>query len=256
MKVVILAGGMGTRLSEETVLRPKPMIEIGDKPILWHIMKIFSSYGHHEFIICLGYKGYMIKEYFLNYAMHNSDVTVDVASGQVEVHERATEPWRVTLVDTGLETMTGGRLKRIRRYLDVNPFFMTYGDGVGNIDIHALGEFHSRHGSLATITAVRPLGRFGSLSLSGTHVDQFKEKEAGGDGWINAGFFALSPKVIDLIQGDETVWEQEPLAELVRQRQLQAYRHEGFWQPMDTLRDKTQLSRMWEHSEAAWKTWQ
>jgi glucose-1-phosphate cytidylyltransferase len=255
MKVVILGGGRGTRLSEETVVRPKPMVEIGEKPILWHIMKTFSSFGHHEFIICLGYKGYIIKEYFLNYAMHNSDVTVDLASNRVEVHERAAEPWRVTLVDTGLETMTGGRIKRVRRYLGAEPFFMTYGDGVGNIDIAALEQFHSQHGSLATVTAVRPLGRFGSLVLSGTQVDQFREKEAGGDGWINAGYFVLSPKVIDFIHGDETVWEQEPLAELVRQGQVQAYRHEGFWQSMDTLRDKIQLNSLWDHSAAVWKTW-
>jgi glucose-1-phosphate cytidylyltransferase len=255
MKVVILAGGLGTRLSEVTVEKPKPMVEIGDKPILWHIMKMYSSFGFDEFVICLGYKGYLIKEYFLNYALHNSDVTVDVGNNSVDVLQRAAEPWRVTLVDTGLHTMTGGRLKRVRQHLGGETFLMTYGDGVADIDIAALVRFHERHGAMATITAVRPLARFGSLKLSGTSVTEFHEKAPGHAGWINAGFFVLSPEVIDLIEGDNTVWEQEPLEELARRGELQAFQHEGFWQPMDTLRDKLQLTRMWEEGAAPWKLW-
>jgi glucose-1-phosphate cytidylyltransferase len=256
MKVVILAGGLGTRLSEETVTKPKPMVEIGDKPILWHVMKIYSSFGYDDFIICLGYKGYMIKEYFLNYALHNSDVTVDIPENSVRVHHRAAEPWRVTLVDTGLETMTGGRLRRVRRYLDEQTFLMTYGDGVGDIDVADLVRFHNDHGRLATVTAVRPVGRFGTLTLAGTNVEDFQEKAPGEGGWINAGFFALSPKVIDFIGGDSTVWEREPLERLAHAGELQAYKHERFWQPMDTLRDRSQLTQMWEQGAAPWAVWQ
>ena len=255
MKVVILAGGMGTRLAEETSLRPKPMVEIGDRPIIWHIMKTYSAFGYHEFIICLGYKGYLIKEYFLNYALHNSDVTIDLKSGGIDVHQRALEPWRVTLVDTGLNTMTGGRLKRIGLHLKGEPFLMTYGDGVGNIDIPSLVEFHRAHGCLATVTAVHPLARFGSLKLAGAAVQKFEEKVPGDEGWINAGFFVLSPKVLDLIHGDETVWERAPLEQLAQMNQLRAFRHEGFWQPMDTLRDKLQLTEMWKQGTAPWRIW-
>jgi glucose-1-phosphate cytidylyltransferase len=255
MKVVILAGGMGTRLSEETIVRPKPMVEIGDKPILWHIMKLYSAFGHNDFIICLGYKGYVIKEYFLNYALHNSDVTLDLRKDAVEVHHRLTEPWRVSLIDTGLNTMTGGRLRRVREHIGDENFHMTYGDGLGDVKIGSLVEFHNQHGSLATITAVRPLGRFGSLKLSGTAVQEFVEKAPSEAGWINAGFFVLSPRVLDLIPGDETVWEGEPLERLAGLGQLKAYCHQGFWQPMDTLRDKLHLNRLWEQSQAPWKVW-
>lgn len=255
MKVVILAGGLGTRLSEETVVKPKPMVEIGDHPILWHIMKIYSSFGHHDFVICLGYKGHCIKEYFLHYALHNTDVTFDLGKESVEFHRQATEPWRVTLVDTGLHTMTGGRLRRIRQHLGDEPFFMTYGDGVGDVDIAKLERFHRAHGKLATVTAVRPLGRFGSLKLDGAMVERFEEKPPDEGGWINAGFFVLSPKVIDLIEGDQTVWEKEPLENLAQSGNLHAYQHTGFWQPMDTLRDKHQLERMWERGAAPWKLW-
>jgi glucose-1-phosphate cytidylyltransferase len=255
MKVVILAGGMGTRLSEETAVRPKPMVEIGEKPILWHIMKVYSAFGYNDFIICLGYKGYLIKEYFLNYSLHNSDVTLDLSKDAVHVHQRVADPWRVTLIDTGLDTMTGGRLKRVRPHIGDEIFLMTYGDGLGDVDIGGLVRFHSGHGHLATITAVRPLARFGSLKLSGTAVERFEEKAPGEAGWINAGFFVLSPRVFDMIQGDETVWEREPLEQLAGMGQLQAYCHEGFWQPMDTLRDKLQLSRLWEQGAAPWKIW-
>jgi glucose-1-phosphate cytidylyltransferase len=255
MKVVILAGGMGTRLAEETSSRPKPMVEIGDKPILWHIMKVYSSFGFHDFIICLGYKGYMIKEYFSNYGLHNSDVTFDLSKGSLEIHQTVTEPWRVTLIDTGLNTMTGGRLKRVRPHIGDDTFLMTYGDGVGDIDVPALVRFHQSHGCLATITAVRPLARFGTLKLAGTAVEEFQEKAPGESGWINAGFFVLSPKALDKIEGDETIWEREPLEHLSSSGQLQAYRHEGFWQPMDTLRDKLQLSDLWEQGNAPWKMW-
>ena len=255
MKVVILAGGAGTRLAEETATRPKPMVEIGDKPILWHIMKLYSFFGYDEFIICLGYKGYLIKEYFVNYALHNSDITVDLRENSIEVHQGAVEPWRVTLVDTGLDTMTGGRIKRVRDHVGEDSFLLTYGDGVGDINIRELVKFHSEHKCLATITAVRPQGRFGSLRLSGTTVVDFQEKAPGEGGWINAGFFVLSPKIVDLIGDDQTVWERAPLEQLAHSGQLQAYRHEGFWQPMDTLRDKMHLAQLWEHGTAPWKIW-
>lgn len=255
MKAVILAGGLGTRLSEETNLRPKPMVEIGGQPILWHIMKIFSSFGVTEFIICLGYKGYLIKEYFLNYRLHLSDVSVHVREGRVEFHASEAEDWTVTLVETGTQTMTGGRLKRIRPYLGDDDFLMTYGDGVADIDIAALLAFHRAHGRMATLTGVLPPGRFGALELDRDLVRSFREKPAGDGAQINGGFFVLSPKVIDLIAGDETIWEREPLEELARRKQLAAYPHQGFWQPMDTLRDKTHLEELWAGGQAPWKMW-
>lgn len=255
MKAVILAGGLGTRISEESHLRPKPMLEIGGKPILWHIMKIYASHGITEFVICLGYKGYVIKEYFANYFLHQSDVTFDVANNRMEVHQERAENWRVTLVDTGVDTMTGGRLKRVRKYLDDEPFCFTYGDGVADIDIGASIAQHRAHGSLATLTAIKPPGRFGALDLDGHHVASFQEKPDGDGGWINGGFFVLSPQVIDLIQGDDTTWEKEPLEHLAATRQLSFYRHSGFWQPMDTLRDKNHLNDLWASGQAPWKVW-
>jgi len=255
MKAVILAGGLGTRLSEESHLKPKPMIEIGGKPILWHIMKIYSHHGIHDFVICLGYKGYVIKEYFANYFLHMSDVTFDVASNRMEVHQHHVEPWRVTLVDTGPETMTGGRLRRVREYLNNETFCFTYGDGVSDIDIRALIEFHRMHGKLATITAIQPPGRYGALNLDGQSVTSFQEKPAGDGGWINGGFFVVEPNAIDLIAGDQTSWEQEPLTNLAASGQLMSYPHTGFWQAMDTLRDKTRLEELWAKGSAAWKCW-
>jgi glucose-1-phosphate cytidylyltransferase len=255
MKAVILAGGLGTRISEESHLRPKPMIEIGGKPILWHIMKIYSSHGIDEFIVCLGYRGYMIKEYFANYFLHMSDVTFDMAANRMEVHHASVEPWRVTLVDTGEDTMTGGRLKRVARYLDDKDFCFTYGDGVADVDISAQVAFHRAHGRLATLTAVQPPGRYGALTLKGDRVERFEEKPAGDGAWINGGFFVLSPKVIDLIDDDATHWERAPLERLAAAGQLSAFQHRGFWQPMDTLRDKTQLERLWAGDRAPWKCW-
>jgi glucose-1-phosphate cytidylyltransferase len=255
MKAVILAGGFGTRISEESHLRPKPMLEIGGKPILWHIMKIYAHHGINDFVICLGYKGYVIKEYFANYFLHESDVTFDLAHNRMEVHQERAESWRVTLVDTGLETMTGGRLKRVRKYLGDEEFCFTYGDGVADIDIGALIDTHHRHGCLATLTAIRPPGRFGALGLAGHQVQSFQEKPDGDGGWINGGFFVLSPKVIDLIDGDDTTWEKEPLETLASQGQLSFYQHSGFWQPMDTLRDKNQLNDLWASRRAPWKVW-
>ena len=255
MKAVILAGGMGTRISEETALRPKPMVEIGGKPILWHILKIYSAHGINDFVICLGYKGYMIKEYFANYFLHTSDVTFDMANNKMEVHSAHTEPWKVTLVDTGDETMTGGRLKRIQPYLGHDDFCFTYGDGVGDINIRELIAFHHSHGKLATLTATQPPGRFGSLRLNNTLVEGFQEKPQGDGGWINGGFFVLSPKVIDYIADDTTLWEREPMEGLARDGQLAAYQHDGFWQPMDTLRDKMLLQQLWESGSAPWKSW-
>ncbi|MBI2311647.1 MAG: glucose-1-phosphate cytidylyltransferase [Betaproteobacteria bacterium] len=254
-KAIILAGGMGTRLSEETEAKPKPMVEIGEKPILWHIMKIYSSFGINEFIICLGYKGYMIKEYFANYYLHMSDVTLDVAKNSMEVHHIRSEPWRISLVETGVDTMTGGRLRRVREYLGDEPFCMTYGDGVADIDIAKLVAHHRQGGRLATVTAVRPPARFGALDIQGHMVHAFQEKPLGGGSWINGGFFVLSPKVLDYIEGDSTVWEREPLERLTRERQLAAYHHEGFWHPMDTLRDKKHLESLWASGDAPWKTW-
>ncbi len=255
MKVVILAGGMGTRLSEETDLKPKPMIEIGGKPILWHIMKIYSHFGLNEFIICLGYKGYLIKEYFANYFLHMSDVTFDMKHNRMKVHQNSAEPWKVTLVDTGESTMTGGRLKRIRDYLEGKDFCMTYGDGVGDVHLAELLSFHKRSKRLATLTATRQPGRFGALQMKGQAVTGFQEKPQGDGGWINGGFFVLSHKVIDYIQSDSTVWEREPLERLAQEGELNAYKHEGFWQPMDTLRDKHYLNDLWSSGKAPWRMW-
>jgi len=255
MKAVILAGGMGTRISEETHLRPKPMVEIGGKPILWHIMKIYSAHGINDFVVCCGYMGYVIKEYFANYFLHMSDVTFDMKANRMEVHQNNVEPWRVTLVDTGEETMTGGRLKRVRQYLGDEPFCFTYGDGVGNVDIHKLTAFHRQHGRLATVTAVQPPGRFGSLELNGTQVTGFIEKPHGDSGWINGGFFMLSPEVIEYIAEDGTFWEREPMERLAADGNLAAYFHSGFWHPMDTLRDKTYLEKLWQSGKAPWKLW-
>ncbi len=255
MKAVILAGGLGTRISEETYLKPKPMIEIGGKPILWHIMKLYSAHGVNEFVICCGYRGYVIKEYFANYFLHMSDVTFDMTENRMQVHEKYAEPWKVTLVDTGDETLTGGRLKRVGPYvLDQELFCFTYGDGVADIDITAEIAFHRQHGKLATITAVRPPGRYGALQLDGSRVAGFLEKPRGDGGLINGGFFVLSPKCLDLIEGDQSSWEGKPLLELARQDQLMAFEHRGFWQPMDTLRDKNLLEDLWA-SEAPWRVW-
>jgi glucose-1-phosphate cytidylyltransferase len=255
VKAVILAGGLGSRLSEETHLRPKPMVEIGGRPILWHVMKIYSRHGINDFVICLGYKGYFIKEYFANYFLHNSDVTIDVGNNSMEIHHRATEPWRVSLIDTGDASMTGGRLRRVRRYVGDDDFCFTYGDGVSDIDITASVAYHRKEGRLATITAVQPPGRYGALQLNGTRVDAFAEKPRGDNAWINGGFFVLSPKVIDYIKDDATVWEAEPLERLAREGQLTAYKHAGFWHAMDTLRDKNQLEELWKTGAAPWKSW-
>lgn len=256
MKAVILAGGRGTRLSEETCVRPKPMVEIGGRPILWHIMKIYASHGVNDFIVCLGYRGWQIKEYFLNYALHSSDIVVDLASRGVELLRPAAEPWRITLVDTGDETQTGGRLRRVGYLLrDEDAFCMTYGDGVSDVDIGALVAFHHSHGRAATVTAVTPPGRFGSLSRDGARVSAFVEKPAGDGGSINGGFFVLSPKVLERIDGDATVWEHEPLCGLARDGELHAFEHTGFWQPMDTLRDRDQLERLWAAGRAPWRVW-
>jgi len=256
MKAVILAGGLGTRIAEETATRPKPMVEIGGMPLLWHIMKIYSSHGVNEFVICCGYKGYMIKEYFANYFLHMSDVTFDMSSNQMQIHQKKAEPWKVTLIDTGDSTMTGGRLKRVRPYLDGEDFCFTYGDGVGRIDITALVAFHKAHGKQATVTAVQPPGRFGALEMQGSVVNSFVEKPHGDGMYINGGFFVLSPKVIDLIGDDSTIWERQPLETLARMGQLEAFKHDGFWQPMDTLRDKQHLEELWQSGEAPWKVWE
>ncbi|MBK8805006.1 MAG: glucose-1-phosphate cytidylyltransferase [Fibrobacteres bacterium] len=256
MKAVILAGGMGTRISEETSARPKPMIEVGGKPILWHILKIYSAHGINDFVICLGYKSYVIKEYFANYFLHMSDVTFDMSENRMEVHQKHAEPWKITLVDTGEKTMTGGRIKRIREYVqDDDAFCLTYGDGVANVDIKKLVEFHRAHGSLATLTGVQPPGRFGALGLRGSSISAFQEKPTGDGAWINGGFFVCSPKVIDRISDDTTVWEREPMESLAKDGQIHAYLHEGFWQPMDTLRDKVLLEELWQSGEAPWKIW-
>lgn len=256
MKAVILAGGLGTRLSEETDIKPKPMVEIGGKPILWHIMKIYAAHGVTEFIVCCGYKGYVIKEYFANYFLHMSDVTFDMVKNQMEVHHNKAEPWRVTLVDTGDHTMTGGRLKRVRQYIENDKeFCFTYGDGVGDVDITELIRFHKRQGTLATLTGTRPPGRFGALGIDGQRVTSFIEKPKGDGGWINGGFFVLSPKVIDRIASDETIWEKEPMESLAKDGELSVYTHDGFWQPMDTLRDKKHLEELWSSGSAPWKAW-
>jgi glucose-1-phosphate cytidylyltransferase len=256
MKAVILAGGLGTRISEETHLKPKPMIEIGGHPILWHIMKSYAAHGVNEFVICCGYKGYLIKEYFANYFLHMSDVTFDMQNNSMEVHERHAEPWKVTLVDTGEDTMTGGRLKRVARYVqDDEAFCFTYGDGVSDLDIAASIAFHQSHGKLATVTAVLPPGRYGALQRDGDQVAGFIEKPRGDGGWINGGYFVLSPKVLDLISDDHVSWELQPLADLAEAKQLMAFEHAGFWQPMDTLREKNLLEELWQSGEAPWRTW-
>lgn len=255
MKVVILAGGKGTRIAEETQSKPKPLIEIGGRPILWHIMKIYSHYGLKDFVICAGYKGHLIKEFFCNYARYMSDLTVDLSSGDVQVHQARGEDWRVTIVDTGEDTMTGGRIKRVGAYLDDEPFCMTYGDGLSNVNITDLLQFHKQSGKLATLTAVQPLGRFGALELHNEQVTRFVEKPITENGWINGGFFVLQPEVLSLIDGDETFFELEPLQRLVAKQQLAAFQHEGFWQPMDTLREKIQLESLWDSGNAPWHVW-
>lgn len=255
MKAVILAGGLGTRISEETILRPKPMVEIGGMPVLWHILKTYSHHGINDFIICLGYKGYMIKEYFANYFLHMSDVTFDMRTNQLEVHEKHAEPWRVTLVDTGNDTQTGGRLKRVARYLDDQTFFFTYGDGVANIDIRAELAFHRSNAALATMCAVQPPGRFGAIDIDGARITRFEEKPSGDGSWVNGGYFVLEPGALDYIDGDATIWERRPLERLAQDGQLAAYKHDGFWQPMDTLRDKTKLEELWQTGQAPWKVW-
>jgi glucose-1-phosphate cytidylyltransferase len=256
MKAVILAGGMGTRISEETSVRPKPMIEIGGRPMLWHIMKLYAQHGITDFVICLGYKGYMIKEYFMNFVLHHSDVTIDATKNSVSYHQSNVEPWRITLVDTGETTLTGGRLKRVRNYLDpTESFCFTYGDGLSDIDIGATIAFHRSHGKLATVTAVRPPGRYGALEIDGTAVKSFVEKPPGDNAYINGGFFVLNPAVINRIEGDTTSWESMPLEALARDDELRAYRHYGFWQPMDTLRDKMMLEDLWQSGRAPWRQW-
>ncbi|MGH8687225.1 MAG: glucose-1-phosphate cytidylyltransferase [Burkholderiales bacterium] len=255
MKAVILAGGMGTRISEESAVKPKPMIEIGGKPIIWHIMKIYSAQGVDEFIVCLGYKGYVIKEYFANYFLHMSDVTFDMRDNSMQVHQKSAEPWKVTLVDTGEATQTGGRLRRVAPHLGKEDFCFTYGDGVADVDLKALIAFHRAQKVKATLTAVQPPGRFGSLVMDGARVTSFQEKPKGDGGWINGGFFVCSPSVVELIAGDATVWERDPLERLARERQLAAYSHRGFWQPMDTLRDKNYLEELWAGGNPPWKKW-
>jgi glucose-1-phosphate cytidylyltransferase len=254
MKTVILAGGLGTRISEESHLRPKPMIEIGGRPILWHIMTLYSRHGFNDFVVCLGYRGYMIKEYFANYVLHNADVTIDLAKGAIEYHATKHEPWRVTLVETGEHTMTGGRLKQVARYLDAaEPFFLTYGDGLSDVDLTALAAFHRQHGREATVTAVAPPGRFGALEIDQGRVERFSEKPPGDNGLINGGFFVLNPSVLGRIDGDDTVWENAPLEGLAHDGQLMAFRHDGFWAAMDTLRDKNQLESLWASGAAPWR---
>jgi glucose-1-phosphate cytidylyltransferase len=255
MKAVILAGGVGSRLSEETAARPKPMVEIGGKPILWHIMKLYAAHGIEDFVICLGYKGYMIKEYFANYYLHTSDVSFDLASGKMEIHRSATEPWRVTLVDTGEQTMTGGRLKRVLPFLEDEEFCFTYGDGVADIDLTALIAFHREQSTLATVTAVQPPGRFGAMEIDEHRVRRFQEKPRGDGAWMNGGFFVLSPGVDRYLGDDQTVWEQEPMRGLARDGELSSFRHEGFWEAMDTLRDRNHLEELWASHGAPWRTW-
>lgn len=257
MKVVILAGGLGTRLSEETVIKPKPMVEIGGMPILWHIMKIYSSYGYNDFVVCLGYKGYVVKEYFANYFLHKSDVTIDLKNNSIEVHESEAEPWKITLVDTGDNSMTGGRIKRIQKYVNNETFMLTYGDGVGDINIKNLVDYHKDHGKLCTVTSVQPSGRFGALDLSHENeVQSFLEKPKGDGSWINGGYMVCEPGVFEFIKnGDSTVWEQEPMQNIALSGQMNAFKHNGFWRPMDTLKDKHDLNDMWNLNEALWKTW-
>jgi glucose-1-phosphate cytidylyltransferase len=256
MKAVILAGGYGTRISEETLTRPKPMVEIGGKPVLWHIMKTYAAHGIDDFVICCGYKGYMIKEYFANYALHMSDVTFDMRANRMDVHQSSAEPWRVTLVDTGDATGTGGRLRRVRSYLGADDFCFTYGDGVSDVDVGRLVAFHRSRGTIATVTATQPPGRFGVLTMSDSKITAFDEKPQGEGGWVNGGYFVLSPRAIDYIESDATVWEREPMERLARDGQLSAYVHRGFWQPLDTLRDKTLLNDLWAAGRAPWKVWE
>jgi glucose-1-phosphate cytidylyltransferase len=258
MRVVILAGGRGTRLAEETIVKPKPLVEIGGRPVLWHIMHIYGAHGFTDFIVCLGYKGHLIKEYFSHYALHRCDVTFDLARGRTEICDGAIEPWRIACVDTGDDTMTGGRVKRVADVIGGETFMMTYGDGVADVDVSALVAFHRAHGKAATVTAVRPLGRFGALWLDDDmrRVRAFEEKPEGDRAWVNGGFFVLEPAVLDYIEGDETLWERDPLERLARDGQLAAYRHQGFWQPMDTLRDKTLLEDLWNQQRAPWKVWE
>ncbi len=258
MKVLLLAGGFGTRLSEETDLRPKPMVEIGGRPILWHIMKTYSQYGFNEFVVLLGYKGYYIKEYFANYFLHQSDVTIDMSSGQMEIHNNSSEPWKVTLLDTGLNTMTGGRIKKAQEFIGDEPFMLTYGDGVADININKLVKFHKSHGKAMTMTSAQPDGRFGALNIDNDNkVNEFKEKPKGDGSWINAGYFVCEPKVFDYItKGDATVFEQDPLKNLAEEGEIFTYKHHDFWMPMDTLRDKMNLNEMWDKGTAAWKVWE
>lgn len=256
MKVVILAGGLGTRLSEETSIRPKPMVEIGGMPILWHIMKIYSTHGFNDFIVCLGYKGYVIKEFFTNYFLHKSDVTIDLSNNSIQIHDSQAEPWKITLVDTGNDSMTGGRIKRVQPHVGNEPFMLTYGDGVGDIDIKNLVKFHKDGGKLLTVTAVQPSGKFGALNIDeGEQVNAFLEKPKGDGAWVNAGFFVCQPEVFDYINGDSTIWEKEPLEKIAFSGQMRAYKHHGFWKPMDTLRDKVELEEDWVKNKAKWKIW-
>lgn len=256
MKVVILAGGLGTRLSEETSLKPKPMVEIGGMPILWHIMKLYSAHGFNEFVICLGYKSYMVKEYFANYFMHKSDVTINLKDNSLKVHDTYAEPWQITLVDTGLNSMTGGRIKRIAKHINNETFMLTYGDGVSNVNIKELVKYHQSSGKLCTVTAVQPSGRFGALNLdSNNAVTSFMEKPKGDGAWINGGFFVCEPKVIDYIENDSTIWEREPMEQIAADKQMTAFKHDGFWKPMDTLRDKQELEADWNNDTAKWKVW-
>lgn len=256
MKVVILAGGFGTRLSEETSLKPKPMVEIGGKPVLWHIMKIYSHYGFNEFVICLGYKGYLIKEYFANYFLHQSDVTIDIENNSFEFHKSQAEPWKVSLVDTGANSMTGGRIKRVTEFIGNEPFLLTYGDGVGSVDIRSLVQYHTGHGKMMTVTSVQPSGRFGALNIDQEmNVQSFMEKPKGDGSWINGGFFICQPEVLKYIAGDSTVFEREPMEDIALKGQMKAFKHEGFWMPMDTLRDKQELERLWQEGSAPWKVW-
>lgn len=256
MKVVLLAGGLGTRLSEETVLRPKPMVEIGGMPILWHIMKIYAAHGFNEFVVCLGYKGYVVKEYFANYFLHKSDVTIDMSDNSIKVHDSQAEPWKITLVDTGNDSMTGGRIKRIQSHIGNEPFMLTYGDGVSDVNITELVKFHQSHGKLCTVTAVQPSGRFGALNLTENQtVDSFLEKPKGDGAWINGGFFVCQPEVFNYIDGDATVFEKQPMEKIAADGQMKAFNHSGFWKPMDTLRDKHELEEDWANQNAKWKIW-
>ena len=255
MKTVILAGGLGTRLSEETALKPKPMVEIGEMPILWHIMKIYSSCGFNDFVICCGYKGAAIKKFFADYSLEKSDITFDLSTGTIDVHEKTSEPWKVTLVDTGLDTMTGGRLKKVEKYLDDDSFFFTYGDTLTNVDVSSLLDYHKKQKKLATVTAVQPVGRFGKFDIREGIIEKFQEKSSGDGNWVNGGFFVLEPDVIDYIQNDNTSWEREPLEKLTKEQNISAYKHTGFYQPMDTLRDKIYLNELWESGNAPWNSW-